>query len=112
MPDPPPMPEPAGDLSAFLIERLHRPVHALPAPPPADDPLPGDDAQLFLYLCYELHYRGLLGVDEAWEWEPTLLAARARIEADFVAAVRELVGPPDPPRLPMGEELHRLTDGN
>ena len=106
------MPEPAGDLSAFLIDRLHRPVHALPAPPPADDPLSGDDAQLFLYLCYELHYRGLPGVDEAWEWEPTLLAARARIEADFDAAVRELVGPPEAPRLPVVEELHRVTNGN
>ena len=28
--------------------------------------------------CYELHYRGLPGVDERWEWAPSLLALRAR----------------------------------
>ena len=37
-----------------------------------------EDLQLALYCCYELHYRGLPGVDERWEWEPSLLAARAR----------------------------------
>ena len=51
----------------------------------------GEDFQLSLYLLYELHYRGFSGVDEGWEWEPTLLALRAGLEADFEACLLELV---------------------
>jgi hypothetical protein len=52
------------------------------------DPLADDDLQLALYVCYELHYRSFAGVDEAWEWDPRLLAARAELEAIFEAALR------------------------
>ena len=58
------------------------------------DPLVDEDLQLSLYLCYELHYRGLPGVDDRWEWEPTLLALRAGLEAQFEAALREAVAQP------------------
>ena len=54
----------------------------------------GDDTQLFLYLCYELHYRGLAGVDEAWEWEPSLLRLRRSVEEAFCDALIERIGPP------------------
>lgn len=57
--------------------------------------LADDDVQLALLCMYELHYRGLDGVDEAWEWAPDLLAARAVLEEAFEAAVRELVPVPD-----------------
>ena len=72
---------------------------AAPARPFADgdrrrrsrrDPLSDEDLQLALYLCYELHYRGLDGVDERWEWEPSLLALRARLEARFEDALLRL----------------------
>ncbi len=56
----------------------------------------GDDTQLFLYLCYELHYRGLAGVDEAWEWEPSLLRLRRSVEEAFCDALVEWIGPPPP----------------
>ena len=56
----------------------------------------GDDTQLFLYLCYELHYRGLAGVDEAWEWEPSLLRLRRSVEEAFCGALVEWIGPPPP----------------
>ena len=59
-----------------------------------DDPLSGDDTQLFLYLCYELHYRGLAGVDDAWEWEPSLLRLRRSVERAFEAALLDRVGEP------------------
>jgi hypothetical protein len=86
-----------GPLTAFLLEHLSRPVHRLPeAPDPVDDPLSGDDTQLFLYLCYELHYRGLPGVDEEWEWEPSLLRLRRSIEETFCDAIVEQVGAPPP----------------
>ena len=65
-------------------------------PAPHDDPLSGNDTQLFLYLCYELHYRGLAGVDDAWEWEPSLLRWRRSVEGAFEGALRERVGAPAP----------------
>jgi hypothetical protein len=48
----------------------------------------GDDSALALYLLYELHYRGLAGVDDDWEWQPELLAVRREWEADLVARLQ------------------------
>ncbi len=86
----PPLPASRGPLSEGLLEELRERPHALSlAVSPSADPLADEDAQLALYLCYELHYRGLDGVDERWEWEPSLLALRARLENEFERAVRE-----------------------
>jgi hypothetical protein len=52
------------------------------------DPL-GDDLQLALYACYELHYRSFAGVDDTLEWDPDLLRFRAALEQPFVGALRE-----------------------
>ncbi len=72
------LPEPRGAVTALLLDALAGPVRPLPAAPaPSDD----EDLQLALYLCYELHYRGLPGVDERWEWEPSLLGAARRAGA-------------------------------
>ncbi|MFK3981968.1 iron-containing redox enzyme family protein [Micromonospora sp. NPDC050397] len=57
------------------------------------DPIRDEDLQLFLFTCYELHYRGFDGVDERWEWDPSLLAVRAVAEQRFESALRRLVGP-------------------
>jgi hypothetical protein len=64
------------------------------APEAVGDPVDGEDGPLALYALYELHYRGFAGVDDRWEWEPSLLALRARLEARFEGRLRELV--PDP----------------
>ena len=104
----PPLPSPRGATSAFLIDALRRAPHALrpPAPPrAAADPLADDDLQLALYLCYELHYRGLDGVDERWEWEPSLLAVRRDLEARFEVALEEAVPPASRGALPAPEEM-------
>ena len=87
-----------GPLSAMLLETLARPAGTpLPdVPVISDDPLADEDLQLALYLAYELHYRGLSGVDEDWEWDPGLLALRARIEAAVEHALRDEVGPVRP----------------
>ena len=53
------------------------------------DPLGDDDLQLALYLCYEVHYRSLEGVDERVEWDPGLLAFRAALEGRFERALRD-----------------------
>jgi hypothetical protein len=60
-----------------------------------DDPLADDDLQLALYLCYELHYRGLEGVPEEREWDPEVLALRRELEGSFERALRGAV-PPQP----------------
>src|ERR671911_357708 len=52
------------------------------------DCLTDDDLQLTLYLLYELHYRGLDGVDERWEWHPDLVATSAALESGMEAALR------------------------
>jgi hypothetical protein len=64
---------------------------ALPRVTPSE-PLVDEDLQLALYCCYELHYRGFAGVDEGWEWQPSLLALRAELESRFEAGLRDLVG--------------------
>lgn len=53
----------------------------------AADPY-GDDLQLALYLCYELHYRGFAGVSPDLEWDPGLLRVRAALEHLFLTALR------------------------
>nr|MDQ3935692.1 iron-containing redox enzyme family protein [Actinomycetota bacterium] len=54
------------------------------------------DLNLALYSLYELHYRGFEGVDEAWEWEPSLLALRAELERRFESGLFGAVGEPAP----------------
>jgi hypothetical protein len=91
------LPQPRGEISAGLLQALVQPVHRIAAPPPAApaDPLSDQDLQLALYCCYELHYRGLPGVADEWEWEPSLLGLRRELEAAFEAALLEAV--PQPP---------------
>ncbi len=87
------------------------------APPlqlPSDAPVPGgvlsdDDLQMALYLCYELHYAGLNGVDDRMEWDPTLLSFRRSLEQRFEAAVRALVPAAPSQASGVGEELQRLV---
>lgn len=101
----PRLPVPRGPLTAFLCELLAQPAHRFhswPQPsddqsiddPASDDPIWGEDAALALYCCYELHYRGFAGVDEHWEWEPSLLTLRRSLEEDFLARTIEVVGSP------------------
>ncbi|MEW2122116.1 iron-containing redox enzyme family protein [Streptomyces sp. NPDC007259] len=91
----PALPRARGAISGAVIDRL-RGSGPLPDPALADaaDPY-GDDLQLALYLCYELHYRGFDGVDPALEWDPALLAVRAALERRFESALRQDV-PPGP----------------
>ena len=100
------LPEPRGQISELLLGALALPVHPLHAPAvaaPADS-LADEDLQLALYLCYELHYRGLPGVADEWEWEPSLLALRRELEACFEAALHAAVPAPAAP-LPAPEQM-------
>ena len=91
----PKLPRAAGPLSSAVIEALRgRPaLHDRPIDVPLYEAEPyGLDLQLALYICYELHYRGFDGVNPRWEWNPSLLRVRGRLEDAFLAAVRQDVG--------------------
>jgi hypothetical protein len=85
----PPLPSARGPLSAAVRGHLLG-TGPLPAPDTvaAADPY-GDDLQLALYQCYELHYRGFAGVRSDLEWDPELLRLRGALERSFLAAVRK-----------------------
>ena len=97
-------PAPRGPLSQAVVDALT----TGPPPDPADgdhaissdvispaaheaarsaDPY-GEDLQLALHTCFELHYRGFTGVDPGWEWNPGLLRLRGAMEETFLAALR------------------------
>jgi len=95
----PALPQPRGEISEQLLAALAQPLHPMLSPivsAPADA-LDDEDLQLALYLCYELHYRGLPGVDDEWEWEPSLLALRRDLESCFVGALEAAVARPPVP---------------
>jgi hypothetical protein len=70
---------------------MNAPGHVpVPVTTQAADPLADDDEQLALYICYELHYAQIAGVDERWEWDPALLAFRAVLEERLEGALLEL----------------------
>lgn len=93
------MPSARGPISELLFDALRgAPGDRRAAPPPVDqpaDPLGDDDLQLALYCCYELHYGGLPGVDDRWEWSPWLLELRAALEDVFERALLDEAGAPE-----------------
>jgi hypothetical protein len=91
------LPGSRGEVSRALLDALVRDPHTVDAPaaPIPADPLADEDLQLSLYLCYELHYRGLPGVSDEWEWEPSLLALRQQLEARFEAGLLDVLGAPE-----------------
>jgi len=114
------LPEPRGQVSAALVRLLTGPEHApvgdlavaategLAA---SDDLLVDDDVQLALFLMYELHYGGLEGVPDSWEWDPRLLAVRGSIEREFEEALRRAVRQPVAVR-DVPEALFALVGGD
>ncbi|MRG59919.1 iron-containing redox enzyme family protein [Agromyces sp. CFH 90414] len=95
------LPEPRGEVSGLVIERLRGdvasaldPAVAAAAVRRSADLLDDDDVQLALFLLYELHYGGLDGVDDALEWEPEVLAFRRELERGYEAALRALIPQP------------------
>lgn len=86
------LPPSRGPLSAAVAETLRGdPAARTRRPRPGvrgADPL-GEDLQLALHLCYELHYRGFEQVSDEWEWDPGLLGLRAELESAFTGALRD-----------------------
>ncbi|MCB1016971.1 MAG: iron-containing redox enzyme family protein [Acidimicrobiales bacterium] len=99
---PPPLPPPRGPLTHALFDAWSHDAPTLPGGlgddrDPLVDPLAGEDFQLALYCCYELHYRGFAGVAERWERDPAVTAVTVALEDAFEGALRATCdGPPAP----------------
>lgn len=109
----PALPEPRGPLTELLDDHLRRPAHTIGRAPQVEgDALVSEDIALALYVCYELHYSSFAGVDDMWEWEPSLLQFRGELERAFERSLFERLGPPRPAddRL-VARELVALTNG-
>lgn len=107
----PTLPTAVGPVSGALLEhlacrapRLH--FNAVDAPVGDSHPL-GHDVQLALYICYELHYRGFLGVDSHWEWDPGVLQFRGQLERAFLGAVRDALAVEGPASA--ADEMTRIS---
>ena len=88
------LPDARGELTDRLFGRLDRSPHDIGTDALRRvDSAGEDDLQVALYCLYELHYRGFDGVDDRWEWEPSVLAVRQRAEHRFEAELRASVGP-------------------
>ncbi|MGY1653617.1 iron-containing redox enzyme family protein [Geodermatophilus sp. SYSU D01119] len=92
----------AGEVSAATVELARDTAGA------SADPLLDDDLQLALAVCYELHYRGFDGVDDALEWDPDLIGVRAHLERRHLAALRALTGPVPAGDDPVDQQLTAL----
>jgi len=107
------LPQPRGPLGERLFEALEGPPDQgleVPGPLGSTDLIADEDLQLALYVAYEIHYTGIRGVDERWEWAPSLLAFRAALEEPFEAAVAELVEPATEVELvSVGDSLQRIV---
>jgi len=92
----------AGEVSAATVDLARTTAEESP------DPLGDDDLQLALAVCYELHYRGFDGVDDALEWDADLLTLRAHLERRHLAALRELTGATPATGEPVDRQLTAL----
>lgn len=118
-------PQPRGPLGTLLADTLAAAPGRLDARPDdrlldaartavdaCDDLLLDDDVQLALFVLYELHYGGIEGVDDAWEWHPDVLRARGLLEDALERTLRARVTVPadvPPDRRAVADALFALT---
>jgi hypothetical protein len=95
--------------------RCHGDAASIPAAGPGSgDVVHDEDAQLTLWVCYELSYRGFENVDADWEWEPSLVRLRRSLETRLLTGLRRRTStaPTDPGRVPSAlAELVAADDG-
>ena len=87
-------PKPRGVLSDALFEAMRTQPSSW-GDALSKEPDHEDDAQIALWMLYELHYRGFDDVDDALEWQPELLRVRRVLEQSFEAKLRERHVAPD-----------------
>src|SRR4051812_50002673 len=81
------LPEPVGARSEWLFGRLIGGTDSTPPPAHSADPLGDLDLQLALYVAHELHYRGIAGVGDEWEWEHGIASFRAELGDQMLDAL-------------------------
>ncbi|MDQ3404967.1 MAG: iron-containing redox enzyme family protein [Actinomycetota bacterium] len=86
------LPTSRGPLSAAVMDVLRKPwPHERSFPSVSStDVLHDEDAQIALWTCYELSYRGFDGVDLEWESDPGLVGFRRELERHLLARLRHL----------------------
>lgn len=90
------LPKPRGPLSETLFGALRSGTTAHLAA--AANPAGAEDAQLTLWVLYEIHHRGFDDVSDELEWDPHLIGVRRRLEADLEQTLRSRA-----PELPIPE---------
>lgn len=107
------LPSARGPVSEILKERLSGSPRELPPLGDHGDALFGDDFQLSLFICYELHYRGFADVSDEWEWHPALIAFRNQLASAFETALEAKVQriQVDPGDVPVVLKKIALSDG-
>ncbi len=79
-----------GPISRHVIETLIGAAgETLPLPVVPTQVLGDPDAQLALWILYELHYRGFDGVPDDREWDVRLLGLRRTLEGRFEDELRD-----------------------
>jgi hypothetical protein len=88
------LPKAVGPLSQAVLDHLtgERPLSGVADITLSDSDPAGMDLHYALHLCYELFYRGFDGVSDDFEWDPTLLELRGRLEDIFLTDIRRGVG--------------------
>lgn len=104
------LPRARGPFSEVILDLLTGPGIEIPRSSPPQDPLGDDDLHLALYLAYELHYRGLPGVDDDREWDPRILGVRHELEASFEAALRREIEVRDLEPADVAETLRAIDE--
>ncbi len=84
-----PLPMSRGPMSAMVLG-MFRGQEPGPLPDVGVDALADDDVQLALWCLYELHHRGLVGIDPDLEWDPEALRVRRILEEAHLSALRHL----------------------
>lgn len=88
-------PEARGSLSEHVLHALRTGSTTQVGTCPRADS--AEDAQLTLWVLYELHHGGFEDVADALEWDPQLIALRRKLEDGLEAALRARVDPPPQP---------------
>lgn len=93
------LPQSRGPYSGWVRRRmLGMDAGRAPEAPEADTILEDADAQLALWMLYEVHFQGFEEAEETVEWDLGLLAFRQVLEAPFEAALHAIAEPPRNPR--------------
>jgi hypothetical protein len=110
------LPPDRGPISRHVIQILSNPETRRPSIAiGAGDVVEDADAQLALWLLYELHYRGFDGVAADREWDTALIELRRTLERAFERQLREdvsdrLAGLPQD--RDVADQLVRLIDAD